>query len=147
MERLAGTEKQVAWAEDIRERYSLVAEKLEEAVAILADMRMETVMVMGQDLFGNETETTADAFVVPLDREYESWMREAYEFWPTHEKAGQVRKQELYEFEQLPKASTPREDWQAERARQFRYYSAILDNLRQALAMEGAARYWIDRRR
>lgn len=148
MKKLIGTEKQVAWAEDIRERYALVASKLEEAIATLADTRMEATAKKVTDLFGNETdeEEITYTFVTTLSAEQKRLPESAHEFLPTYEQAGMTRKARIWDFEKLPKASTPQEDWLAERGRQYRYYSAVLANLQHALAEEDSAKFWIDRR-
>ena len=56
MTKLTGTEKQVAWAEDIRKRYIKTAETLKEIIAIYSDNTQKEI-VDHDPLFGDEVRT------------------------------------------------------------------------------------------
>lgn len=52
MKKLTGTEKQVAWAEDIRNRYAAEISLLKEAIAVMEDCRQEEMAAAQADPLG-----------------------------------------------------------------------------------------------
>ncbi len=136
--KLTGSEKQIAWAEDIREGYIPTLETLRACVETLSDLTMEEY-VEKDPVLGDETRKryavdtnnttdmaaflTADAFVgkdTSKDLERKFW-----------ERTGELQEQGSEHHDRI--------------ARMERY-EALAVALEAALENESTARFWIDRR-
>ena len=75
---MIGTEKQVAWAEEIRASFIPVAQRIHEAAAIMADTR-KTVEVMTDPIFGETV--TIEKYVAKISAMHEAAIRTARRWW------------------------------------------------------------------
>jgi hypothetical protein len=122
MATLRGSEKQIAWAEDIRASYKAVLDLLDEAVDILSDTTQESVG--GKRAYTRQLTTSHEAAA--------SSARPWWQIDPIYD-----RRWEEYEAAGIAHAV---------RRSEREWYEETASALRAALEREGEARYWIDRR-
>lgn len=138
MTKLTGTEKQIAWAEDIRKRYIKTAENLKEIIAIYSDNTQKEI-VDHDPLFGDEVRTV---YVSQTNDTHTAAIISACHWEPADSKKAKDISWKMDRAAEL-KATGEKH---SERVVQAEYIAATLVSLEKALAEEGEAKYWIDRR-
>ena len=124
-----GSEKQVAWAIEIRESYKAVAEQLREAAAVLEDVtQVEEVTV--DPVFQKECKRLV--YTAKITGNHEAALRTAEEWRPKRTNRGA-------ELEAQGNAH-------AYRVAQKEMIQATLTALEATIETEENAKYWIDRR-
>lgn len=139
MKGLVGSEKRVAWAEDIREGKTKVVAGLREAVALLEDFTQEEVS--GQDLFGNPLPTGHRVYTAKLRPEHEAAFSAARPWYP-----GSGLFPEIDFVAQRSKEHAFTGGEHADRKATRDLYAETLAALETALEEQAEAEYWIDRR-
>ena len=139
MTKLTGTEKQVAWAEDIRKRYIKTAETLKEIIAIYSDNTQKEI-VDHDPLFGDEVSTV---YVSQTNgTTHMAAIVSARHWGPADSKKAKDLSWKMDRAAELKAAG----EKHSERKAQVEYISATLVSLEKAIAEETSASYWIDRR-
>ena len=146
MKNLTGTEKQVAWAEDIRSRYTGMVETLKEAVAVLSDTTQ--VEVTKKDAWLG-TEVTRKAYTAELTGHQRAAISAAEAFV---RKDDQITQRIVQNDSWLPQRRIKdiygfnheyKENYRLENRDEVK---AMLDTLTEAIETQTDAKYWIDRR-
>lgn len=134
MTKLKGSQKQVAWAEEIRAGYTRVAETLKEIVAVYSDTAQEEI-IDRDPVFGDATRTV---YTTSITSGQQAAMVSAG-YWKPTQGAGK-------EFSWITDRSKEIGGNHADRLAIRDFAQITLDTLERALAEEVDARYWIDRR-
>ena len=127
---LKGTEKQVAWAEDIRKGFEEVLVKMEEAIEILSDTTMVEEAV--SDPLGRGG-TTVKRYVRDLEPQHEAAKRSTLPWW----KIDLVEDRRSQEYQAAGVEH-------AYRVAVREWYEETAAALKEALETEDSAKYWID---
>lgn len=135
---LTGSEKQVAWAQEIRDRYTKVAEALRGIIDIYSDMAQKQI-VEHDPIFGDETRTVYARNTNGTS--HQAAIRSAHA-WEPEKEDGKDLAWKIRRAADLKAAG----EEHGERKAQVEYITATLANLERALKSEISASYWIDHR-
>jgi hypothetical protein len=144
MKTLVGTEKQVAWAEDIRKSYIDIVDTLKEAIVVLSDTTQEEITQ--RDPLGGAV--TTKRYTAQLTSQQQAAIGIAEYFIrkddqitrqeATGEWANQRSISDIYGF-----GHEHKDNYRLESRDEVQ---AMLDTLTEAIENQDCAKYWIDRR-
>ena len=140
MQKLTGTEKQIAWAEDIRAKYQETLAVLRDAVVVYRDLTQ--VEVVDHDpLFGDETRLVYTKTLTPAQ---EGAIATATRWAPGYDRdrPGKAGSWVIDRERALIAAGADHTNRRAVGDR----IEATVTNLETALNTETSAKYWIDHR-
>jgi hypothetical protein len=137
--KLTGTEKQVAWAEDIRKKYQMMMAKLDEAEKIMRDTTMTEEKVV-DPIFGQEH--TVKYYASKMTDDLIAWIPQNCPFSPEPEKMVGHAKDISWVGEREKQYEGPN----AGRFAQADYYKETRENIEKALNTESSSKFWIENR-
>jgi len=135
MGKLVGSEKQVKWAESIRESYTKKAATLREALAVYQD-HSQTERIERDPIFGDSVQLEYTAQITPAQ---EAAIATAFS-WATGKKPEKLGGKIIDRRAELDSAGVNHPF----RTAQAEILAEVLEQLETAIATESAAKYWID---
>lgn len=138
---LTGSEKQIAWAEDIRSRYTETLESLKGALSILEDLSQVEIVdhdpVLGDEIIRRYTKSITNKQVVEISnathwapKKDETYIYGGNDAWVVGRSVEMAKAGEAH----------------SDRKAQAESLTLTIEALEKALETETEARYWIDRR-
>jgi len=135
MEKLVGSEKQVKWAESIRESYIKKAEVLRDVMAVYRDCT-QVEYIDRDPIFGDGVRLEYTAQITPLQ---EAAVYSAYS-WASGKKPEKLQGKIMDRGAELDSAGVAHPF----RTAQAEILAEVLEQLEAVIATESAAKYWID---
>jgi hypothetical protein len=139
MKKMVGSEKQVAWAEDIRSRYAKTLETLREALETYKNVEQEE-SVDHDPIFGDTIITTYTKQITPA----QDAAIVSSQYWHPEVEghAGSFRRTVWV----LRRAEELKDEEHGDRMANAEFLVLTIEALEKALEEETDAKYWIDRR-